>query len=339
MTRHYCTLFDRNYFFKGLALHRSLETHGGDYVLHILCMDDAAHEMLVGMGLPNVRLIRHADFADPALLAVRPQRSVAEYCWTCTASLPLYVLDRNPEIDLITYLDADLYLYSSPEPLFCELGDRSILILEHRFAPRFAHFAESGKFNVEWLTFRRDEDGLGCLRWWREKCIEWCYDRLEDGRYGDQKYLDDWPERFRGVHVLRNIGAGVAPWNFENYRVDARASQVHVDDVPLIFYHFHGFKLTPWGGYVPMPEIYEAVRSADAEIYAPYADGLRESLRRTRMFAPDFAFGIEPWGSALRLGLHRLVHKSYWAVPEWVRHFARRLFPASVRSRVVRLLK
>ena len=33
MMRHYCTLFDRNYFFKGLSLHRSLEEVGGDYVL------------------------------------------------------------------------------------------------------------------------------------------------------------------------------------------------------------------------------------------------------------------------------------------------------------------
>jgi hypothetical protein len=337
--RHYCTLFDRNYFFRGLALHRSLEAVAGDFVLHVLCMDDVAYDLLQRMKLPNVRAIRHADFADPALLAVRPQRNIAEYCWTCTASLLLYVLETQPDLDLITYLDADLFFFSSPEPIFSELGERSILILEHRFHPRFDHFASSGKYNVEWLTFRRDGDGLRCLRWWRERCIEWCYDRLEDGRYGDQKYLDDWPVRFPGVHVLRNIGAGVAPWNFENYRIETRDGRVLVDGTPLVFYHFHGLRLTPWGGYIPMPEIYEAEQSADAQIYGRYAASLRESIRQTRAVAPGFAAGIEPWKASVRVGLHRLVHKSYWAVPEGARILARRLVPASLRARVVRLLK
>ena len=37
--------------------------------------------------------------------------------------------------------------------------------------------------------------------------------------------------------------------------------------------------------------------------------------------------------------MHRLVHKSYWAVPESVRNLARRMVPAGLRARVVRLLK
>lgn len=339
MTRHYCTLFDRNYLFKGLALHRSLEAVAGDYVLHVLCMDDVVYDLLERMKLPKLRTIRHADFADAELLAVKPQRSTAEYCWTCTASLPLYVFAHQPDVDLVTYLDADLFFFSSPEPLFAELGRASILILEHCFAPRFARFAESGKYNVEWLSFRRDENALRCLRWWRERCIEWCYDRLEDGRYGDQKYLDDWPQRFAGVQVLRNIGAGVAPWNFSNYRIEARGVEVLVDGVPLVFYHFHGLRLTAWGMPIPMPEIYETERLADAVIYGRYAASLEESILRVRAVEPGFAQGIESWPGSLRLALRRLVHKTWWAVPDGARALARQLLPASLRARVVRLLK
>ena len=337
--RHYCTLFDRNYLFKGLSLHRSLEAVGGDFALHVLCMDDVVFDILERMKLPNVRAIRHADFADAALLAVRPQRNIAEYCWTCTASLALYVFEHQPDVELVTYLDADMCFFSSPEPLFAELGGDSILILEHRFAPRFAHFAESGKYNVEWLSFRRDENGLRCLRWWRERCIEWCYDRLEDGRYGDQKYLDDWPVRFPGVRVSRNIGAGVAPWNFSNYRVETRGDAVLVDGEQLVFYHFHGLRLVAWGAPIPMPEIYEADRPADAAIYGRYAASLQESVRRARAAVPGIAYGIESWSASLRLRLRRLVHQSWWAIPEGFRDLARRLVPASLRARVVRLLK
>ena len=77
-------------------------------------------------------------------------------------------------------------------------------------------------YNVQFMTFRRDARGLEALHWWRDRCIEWCYYRVEDGKLGDQKYLDDWPERFDGVHVLEHPGGGLAPWNVENYELARR---------------------------------------------------------------------------------------------------------------------
>ena len=73
------------------------------------------------------------------------------------------------------------------------------------------------------------------LNWWRESCNAWCYARLEDGKFGDQKYLDDWTIRFEGVHVLENLGGGVAPWNIQQYKFEEKPFE-------LVFYHFHGFK-------------------------------------------------------------------------------------------------
>ena len=150
MTRYYCTLFDRNYLFKGLALYRSLEAVSVDFTLHVLCMDDITYDLLRQLNLPRARLIRRKDFEDPELLRVKPTRTVAEYCWTCTPSLPLYVLKNSQEIDLVTYLDADLFFFSSPEPIYKELGDKSILIVEHRLAPPFAAHSVNGKYNVGW---------------------------------------------------------------------------------------------------------------------------------------------------------------------------------------------
>src|SRR5437588_187943 len=68
-------------------------------------------------------------------------------------------------------------------------------------------------------------------------------DRYEDGKLGDQKYLDDWPQRFDGVSVLEHVGGGVAPWNVTNYTVHERGGRPWVDDVPVIFFHFHSLDL------------------------------------------------------------------------------------------------
>jgi len=332
--RHYCTLFDRNYLLKGLALYRSLGQHGGSFVLHILCMDDVVYELFGRMRFDNVRLIRRVDFEDPELLGVKPTRTVAEYCWTCTPSLPLYVLDHNPEIDLITYLDADLYFFSSPEPIFDEFGDASILIVEHHFAPRFKQYEVNGKYNVEWLTFRRDAKGLAALRWWRDKCIEWCFYRLEEDRMGDQKYLDTWPTRFAGVHVLQHVGAGVAPWSFSQYRISIRDGFLYIDEAPLIFYHFHGYRHRADGRSIPVAEMYLQDAALPDMIYQPYQLAIDEALHFVRQLEPSFAYGLEPAENIVAPGDAAM--KVYWQVPEWCRTAIRTLVPRAVRVRLLR---
>src|SRR5436309_13384563 len=176
-------------------------------------MDDESRRLLTRLELPRLTLIdiREVERADPGLLEVRPTRTPWEYCWTATPAVCRFILGREPEIDVLTYLDADLSFSSSPQPLFDELGDGSVLLVPHR--SRNDVTRPTGIYNVGWLSFRNDENGRGALDWWRERCLEWCFDRIEPDRFADQKYLDDWPDRFAGVKVCTNPGAGVAPWN------------------------------------------------------------------------------------------------------------------------------
>ncbi len=225
------------------------------------------------MAIPIAELERH----DPELAATRPTRNRIEYYFTTTASLCRYVLDRHPEIDLLTYLDTDLYFFSSPDPLFEELEGYSVGIIEHRFRPILRRYLRFGTYNVGWVTFRRDSDGEACLDWWRERCIEWCYDRVEDERYADQRYLDEFPARFRRVCVVRHPGANVAPWNAANHRIAESNGRVTVGGAPLVFFHFSGVKellswlyRTDFGAY--LTSLRGVVRCS---VYRPYIAELR----------------------------------------------------------------
>jgi len=241
---YYCTYLDSNYLARGLLLYRSLLIYSPKFTLFILCLNERAKLTLDKLKLRGVIVISLADFekGDTALLKAKQNRSLIEYYFSSTSSLLLYVLNMHPEVDLITYLDADMYFFSDIGPVFKEIAGHSIAIVEHRFSPNIRERVKYGKYNVGWLSFRRDSNGLACLHWWRARCLEWCYDRLEDGKFADQKYLDVWPERFLNLIVLHNKGLNVAPWNLANYKFTYRDRKVWVDEQPLILFHFHGIK-------------------------------------------------------------------------------------------------
>lgn len=230
---YFCTYFDSNYLDKGLALYHSLCSWNQPFTLWILCLDDIVYTNLIEMQLPFVTPIALSIFEweDPELLKAKRNRTLIEYYFTITPVLISKILEDNPSIDILTYLDADLYFYAPIKPVYEELKHGSVLIVKHNFSKSIEYLEKYGKYNVGLVSFRRNKNGLTCLNWWKERCLEWCYDWLDDDKFADQKYLDDWPERFAGVIVCQNNGVGVAPWNLEDY-----AGQ------PIIMYHFHGVK-------------------------------------------------------------------------------------------------
>ncbi len=241
---HFCTYFDHRYLPRALALHASLVRHAGPFRLHVLCMDDLTFESLQARSLPEIVPHRLADLEawEPRLGRIRSERNSVEYYFTCTPCVPLYMLDQYPDLDHIIYLDADLYFYSDPTPLLTRLRTASVLMLGHRFPPHLVHLEEFGIYNVGLVGFRADGAGRACLGRWRDRCLEWCFDRREGDRYADQRYLDDWPEQFPGVAVAADKGANLAPWNVGGHVLRASGGKVFVDGEPLIFYHFHGVR-------------------------------------------------------------------------------------------------
>ena len=241
---NFCTYFNSNYLTQGLTLYRSLLRQDIQFKLWVLCFDNQVYQTLNKLNLKEIVPILLKDFeaSDEELLKVKAGRTLIEYFFTCTPSLLLYVLKHNPSIDIISYLDADLFFFSNPSPIYEELGNHSILIVRHNFHPCHKEAEIYGIYNVGLLSFRNDDIGRQCLYWWRARCLEWCYDRVEDGRYADQKYLDDWPTKFLKVAVLQNKGGGLAPWNIRNYSLCLKNNKLLIDSQELIFFHPHGLR-------------------------------------------------------------------------------------------------
>ena len=193
--RVYCTYFDHNYLPRGLALYHSLQRHAPGAELWVLCLSEACYRALLALDLPNLVPVRLADFeaANPDVAATRPSRSLIEYYFTCSPAWILFVLESNPDAEWVTYLDSDLFFFASPDPIYDEMNDAAFGIIPHRFSRGLEDQRRFGLYNVGWVSVRRRDDGIAALRWWRERCIEWCYDRVEGDRFADQRYLDPVP--------------------------------------------------------------------------------------------------------------------------------------------------
>ncbi len=211
-----------------------------------LCFNEECFSILNSLALPDVVLLRlpQLELHDAELLQAKGTRSEIEYFLTCRAALMAWLLENHPEIDMLTYADGDLFFFDSPDVVFDEFKNFSTMIVPHNFSQRNSFAVPlGGIYNVGWIAFRRDADGLACLQWWRRCCIEWCYDILEEDRWLEQKYLDQFPKRFARVKIVEHPGINLAPWNIDRYVLSAGPNnQPLIDGRPVIFFHFSAMR-------------------------------------------------------------------------------------------------
>lgn len=292
---HYCTYFDRGFLSQGLVLWRSLAANDSAAVLWVLALDDFTAEVLREIGGPQLRVVplMELEAGDAELAAAKANRSRVEYYFTLSPCWPRWLLAQHPDIERVTYIDADMFFFASPASVFTAMdaAKASVLVTAHRFPEWLRpHYEQHGKFNVGTLSFRNDAAGGACLDDWRARCLAWCHDRLEDGKYADQKYLDDWPAKLgAALLVLERPGVNLAPWNWMQHDFVSRA---WVDEQELVLFHFA--RLRPICGtwwwqsgqldYGVMP------RALRQRIYGPYLRALLAARAEIVARRPGFDF-------------------------------------------------
>jgi len=304
----FCTLFDSRYLTRGLALYDSLRSVCDSFTLYVVCFDDIALDALQRLCLESVVAIPLERMENDELLSVKAGRTPGEYCWTCTSFSIDYVL-KTFNLPEVTYLDADLFFFQDPDILLQEFrgSGASVLITAHRYTPEYDQSATSGIYCVQFMTFKADARGRTVLNWWKARCLEWCFNRVEEGKFGDQKYLDNWLTMFEGIHVLEHPGGGVAPWNVQQYSVSDGPG---VNDIPIVFYHFHG--MTWYRDDTVDLGPYRLSGDVKKHIYEPYLDSIDTQFTTVSSlgFAPPRQTKNRDWKTPLRT-LKRYIKGNY----------------------------
>jgi hypothetical protein len=190
-------------------------------------------------------MLAELEARDQDLLAARETRSAGEYI---SAVRPCFLLrlleDEQPSA--LVYVDADLMFFADPDPFRRELDAASVVLVPQWHSDAKRHLDEVyGIYNAGTIAFRSDADALDTVRRSREQCLEWTGFTPQPGRFGNQRYLNEWPMEQRGVRVASHIGLGVAPWNVDGYELarGTRPGEVLVEGVPLVFYHYSGVSI------------------------------------------------------------------------------------------------
>ena len=329
---HYCTYFDRGFLIQGLALWRSLAKHDPDSVLWVLALDEFTASVLREVGGTWLRVVPLAEVeaGDAELATAKANRTRVEYYFTLSPCWPRWLLEKHgmrAGIERITYVDADMFFFASPARIFeaMDAAKASVLVTAHRFPPWLKGYERHGKFNVGILSFRSDAVGRACLDEWRGRCLGWCYDRLEEGKYADQKYLDEWPERLgAALLVLEHREVNLAPWNWAGVEIAAEAGGagaakggLRVEGEPLVLFHFARFRPIHGDWWWQSGQLDYGVmpRRLRRRIYGPYGRALLAARDELAARRAGFDFVRRPARSGREFGRSlslRLVFGGGW---------------------------
>lgn len=245
---HFCTLCDKNFLLKGLALHRSLKkTIRLPFKLYWLCIDAETYDALVKINLPEiVPFALSALEAEHLALAEQKEKQLnskygspyENYVWSLTPFFVNYLLYQHfiEPNEKLTYIDSDIYFYRSPEIILNTVGTKTIGLHTHRFGcPKDKKDKIiAGWYNVGVVVFTKNDNGLKISDLWSY----WVFNQDNEyykqyGTCGDQKYL----ELFEEIIGLDDVCV------FDEHpQISHRAPWcVEEDSKPVVFFHFSHF--------------------------------------------------------------------------------------------------
>lgn len=255
-----CTLSDKNYIYKGLALYQSLcETMGNWFILYYLCLDNDCYEMLIKLGKHNIKPILLTDLEKQDKVLLKAKSNPASkygsqqdnYYWTLTPYFVNYLLKNKIEHNQkLIYADSDIFFYESPFKILEIIEDHSVGIHTHGFVEDY-YDALCGWFNVGVMVFTKNKTGIAISEMWKNLAIDTSNPYYEShGTCGDQKYLEVLLDKFgeqniRIFDVYSECGH-LAAWNYVHAIHNSDGTFTRRGATQRVyFFHFSHFKFNP----------------------------------------------------------------------------------------------
>ena len=257
MTVHVFTSFTFSYLDRARVLARTVRRQHPDWKIWAVITDKEPDGFHFDASRENFdRVIYVENLFPDNTEAWLFRHDIVEACTAVKGRALLHILE-NADAERTVYLDPDIAVFNSLDPVIDLLDQHSIVLTPHQVDPEPATNRQGiidneiatlqhGDFNLGFLAVDNGEEARRFAKWWDERLTDWCFDRLDIGVFVDQKWCNLAPCFFDGVKVLRDPGYNVASWNISRRKVSIdNTGDILVNGFPLRFFHFT--KLGPVG--------------------------------------------------------------------------------------------
>ena len=176
--------------------------------------------------------------------------SIVELCTAVKGAAAEYFA-RERDHDKIMYLDPDIKVFNSLEPLNELLNSYDILLTPHMLDSEERLDAiidneicslKHGIFNLGFFAARTSGQGLDFISWWAKRLYHFCTNDIPNGLFTDQRWCDLAPVFFDRLYIVRDRGYNVATWNIYHRPLSkSRDGSLLAGSNLLRFYHFTGY--------------------------------------------------------------------------------------------------
>jgi hypothetical protein len=191
---------------------------GHDFDFYIGCTDLESHTLNSNGSKIEVigvdKLLNKEEFRN------LKYRNIVEFCTAIKPFSLSFLLGRGYKN--IFYFDPDIFVYNTKFIFDLSRDSASINLTPHSIKPENCFMqelrrTEFGIYNLGFLHVKNDVNGVELCNWWKQRCLDDCYDDIASGVFTDQKFFDLVPALFDNVRILRRLDLNLAYWNFRLY--------------------------------------------------------------------------------------------------------------------------
>lgn len=176
--------------------------------------------------------------------------TIVELC-TAVKGTAAELLAQRQGVDKVMYLDPDIKVFNTLQPLSDMLNEHDVLLTPHLLHPEEEAQAikdneisalKHGVFNLGFFAAKTTGQGWAFIQWWADRLRKFCIDDIPGGLFTDQRWCDLAPGFFNRLHIIHDPGYNVATWNIAHRPITRSHDGVYyAGSVPLRFYHFTGY--------------------------------------------------------------------------------------------------